>query len=62
MPNKLSIFKGRSKFRLVGDFILELARKNPSLKSGQRNITKVSSATRRQLETKMHSEENSNNG
>ena len=47
---------------MVGDFLLEIMRKNPSLKAGTHNITKVSRASRKQFENKMHSEEKSNNG
>lgn len=62
MPKKLSIFKGRSKFRLLGNLLVELARKNPSLKAGTRNESKVSIASRRKFESQFKPEENSNNG
>lgn len=62
MPKKLSIFKGRSRFRMVGDFLLEIIRKNPSLKAGTHNVSKISRASRKQFEDKMHSEEKSSNG
>ena len=62
MPKKLPIFKGRSRFRLISGILLEIMRKSPSLKAGTRNLNKISIASRRQLETKMHSEENSKNG